>query len=79
MKITKVVITVPYLEGSPESKSFLDNVGRFVADSSEPGMTVKVCQECANCGAINDTVNMVQVMHGKRIKLCDYCYITYEG
>jgi len=70
--VVRVSITAPYEKGTSEYQNFLDNVGEFVKTGFDPEIKLHICEQCEDCGAINDTVADVQGGN-RKAKLCDRC------
>ena len=70
----KFVIAIPNKVGTSEFENCVDMLGEIKRDN--PDYVITICDECEECGAINDTVQEVEIegYTNPTAFLCDYCY-----
>jgi hypothetical protein len=66
----KFVISIPDSEGTNEFLNCVAMLEEIKRDN--PDYIITLCEECSECGAVNDTVSEVEV-DGEKVKLCDFC------
>lgn len=78
---SKFIVTTPYEKGCEEYNNCKGNLEDF-SGINDNELGIIECDECVECGAINDTVREIEVFEDEemiKLKLCDYCARSYEG
>lgn len=69
---SKIEYCMPYKKGTSKYENIMGMLKDILADN--PDCPIIECEECVECGVINDSV---QETDGR--KLCDYCIRDLEG